>query len=549
MIITVFEFGCAPENEVRNGLHNGCRMYSTVTRYPLRFVGDNHAVATPTVPTRLTIVTMPRQKAGKSPVLDADEREADLETAREALLNAVEGNNGGEEIAALYSTTPVLQLFLSSNTSITLKAGLSSREQTQLLLDSVKTCSKAQARRLFAGLKGIVVKLVQDEMYVPESAYDDGKRSHVDNDNVFPDPESSKALHFLRMATLCLQAYLEVCAEKHDNPKKQLPMIGEALELAQTLHDTLFSLDSCGSDALATQNAIVTLCETWWLRNASQRELLLVQSLPLLVVTALGDATGVAQKSDVKRLFQIRDALQVIDFSDDSSESLRTLLLRMAASPQSLRSPEGRRFLAYLFYIDESLQKDLHRAFRAQIPDARASVIEAYSEIYWRAWKEAPDVVIQESIESNILSDLIYAVLHIANPNMATSLMTLLEPFHDAKKNADVETLLHRMYGPILWRSLSSANALVRVHATTILAEVFPLQEPSHTQTEKAIHKAVACLKTVLQDRDARVRVAASIATTTILSTYWDTIPATEIRSLLNRTYHCTLVAHPAYTI
>jgi hypothetical protein len=41
----------------------------------------------------------------------------------------------------------------------------------------------------------------------------------------------------------------------------------------------------------------------------------------------------------------------------------------------------------------------------------------------------------------------------------------------------------------------------------------------------------------LLQDRDPRVRVAGSEAMAKILSTYWDVLPSTEIRVLLNREY------------
>jgi len=477
---------------------------------------------------------MTRRKAAKA-VKDEAIDEEDVEVARSALFAAVEGDD--DDLAApLHSPAGLLRLFVSSNTSKSIIPGISSRDQKSLLMKAVKSMNKGQGRRFFAGLKTTVDKVINDKEYIPESAFEDDDDDNEDPDymEVLPDPKSSEALTFLCVTADCVQAYLDGLVEKHTNKKSQMPVIGEVCDVAFSLHNILFELNSCGPDATAVQLATVSFCEIWWHANGIQREQLVVQALPLLVIAALGDGSS-TQKSDIKRLFQMRQALQVIDFADPSSDSLRSLLLRIASSPWCLKLPEGKRFLAYLFHVDGILLKDVHQAMRVQIPEAKKSILEAYGEIYFRAWMEAPNSEIQETIESEVLSDLMYAIIHVANPNMNKSLLTVLEPLHDAKKNPQIEGLLHRMYGPILWRSLGAANAIVRVNASQVLAEVFPLQDASHTQTEQAVRKGCKALKALLQDRDPRVRVAGSEAMAKILSTYWDVLPTAEIRTLLNR--------------
>ena len=44
--------------------------------------------------------------------------------------------------------------------------------------------------------------------------------------------------------------------------------------------------------------------------------------------------------------------------------------------------------------------------------------------------------------------------------------------------------MLLRVYGPILWRSLKCANALVRVQATMIFFDSFPLQDETASAAE-----------------------------------------------------------------
>jgi condensin-2 complex subunit G2 len=104
-----------------------------------------------------------------------------------------------------------------------------------------------------------------------------------------------------------------------------------------------------------------------------------------------------------------------------------------------------------------------------------------------------PGSVLCNAIEDVCLSDFMYAVLHVATPATHKSFMTLLEPFHSAKKTPSVETLLHQMYGPILWRSLRAASPRVRVNAATVLLATFPLKPSSASpkEIERAIQKGV----------------------------------------------------------
>ena len=55
--------------------------------------------------------------------------------------------------------------------------------------------------------------------------------------------------------------------------------------------------------------------------------------------------------ADVKRCHAMREALQLLDFEDESIADVRALLVRAAFCPAFLRAAEGRRFLGYLFTL------------------------------------------------------------------------------------------------------------------------------------------------------------------------------------------------------
>ena len=417
-----------------------------------------------------------------------------------------------------------------------LRRGISNKDQRTILLKSIEQLSKPYAVRFFLGVRTIANEIVSNEVYFPESAPHDDE--DVDWENVASDESSSQALLFLRMAALCAQTYVEQYAATNKSRResavsKHLDVLPEVFELVVVLHGILFDLNKCGPDGKIAQHSISKVCEMYWNVDGKHREHVMTQTLPLIVSSALADT---APKAELVRLYKMRHAVEAFDFSDSTSDWLRLSLMKVASSPRCLKVPEGRRFSAYLLQADTLLTPSMHEAMKAQIPDSKKTMQEYYSEIYFRAWMEADDEEgeMRNQLENDVLSDLVYTLLHIAKPSMYQALLTIMSSFHENKRTPEVEDLINRLYGPILWRSLKAANAKVRANATYVLAEVFPLDQSSHTQTSKQIEKACAALQELLEDEDTQVRMAASFAVSKVLSGYWDVLPATAIRTLLN---------------
>ena len=224
-----------------------------------------------------------------------------------------------------------------------------------------------------------------------------------------------------------------------------------------------------------------------------------------------------------------------------------------------MQSVEGRKFITHLFLVDATLVVDLHHAVRAQIPGSKKSILNAYAEIYYNAWKAStttekkhtnyeeleeeneeggsPAGEIQTSIEENALQDFMYQVIHAAVPATSKSVRVVLDRFYVNKKNPDVESALHRMYGPLLWRALSGANARVRIQASVVLTDTFPLRDPNASEewTEACVTRSVEALLSLMKDDVPSVRVAGSMATAKILTQFWNAVPSKDIRALLNQ--------------
>jgi len=558
---------------------------------------------------------------------------AQQQQARKALFAAVEGGPAGD--TSVLSCRPLVRLFFqdaddNSNSDDEgidddselllnlLPSDLSARERQLLLLDAVSShkFQRGHARRLFAALAATLRDVVENEDYVPASAYEnddedvdedddeenefedgednvdgdannmegaeDGEEGDGDGEaasqrgtrrtsfgssvmsggaggiaaeDIEPDAASTEALHFMRACCLLAEAYLRGLVERRPavgnatNTDREHGIIDEAFQVAELLHDALFSLQSCGPDAVPVQSGISAMCEYWWHSRFEGREQLVTMLVPLLVAKTLD---GAASKSDVKRLCAIRPALDLLDFADPSIDHLRGLLLRTASSPLYLRIPEGRKVISHLFRLDADLVPDLHRSIRAQIPDAKKTILEAYGDIYLRSWKDADAAVeewvagtdeeesartLRSAIEDHALQDLVVAALHVADSAVAKSVRVVLAPLHRAKKVPEIDQLLHRLYGPVLWRALSAANSLVRLNAIPVLADTFPLRDPideGEDRTAAVVTKTVDVLMALLRDPEPRVRVAASNAAGRILVSFWDVLQTADIRRLLN---------------
>lgn len=121
-----------------------------------------------------------------------------------------------------------------------------------------------------------------------------------------------------------------------------------AAPIVELLHELLMPLDDAFPGAVALKTVVSRLCEKWWVHQLAGAENVITQLVPYLLVTALGPAS---HDADAKRLYNIRGALLLFDFEDESIESIRSLILRSFLHPAFLKVTEGRRFLSFIFTI------------------------------------------------------------------------------------------------------------------------------------------------------------------------------------------------------
>ncbi|KAK3244146.1 hypothetical protein CYMTET_46231 [Cymbomonas tetramitiformis] len=298
---------------------------------------------------------------------------------------------------------------------------------------------------------------------------------------------------------------------------------------AVKLHDSQVTLIDAACDG-QLQEAVVRLCESWWQMEAAGRECLVTQTLPYLLVRSL--STG--RTADVRRVHALRSALQLFEFDDESIISLKKLLLRCAFAPPFLRVPEGRRFLSSLFCIQPQFTRELQAIVRNQIPSGRRSILEAYGEILFRAWRNATGPCLAE-LEYGCMQGLMKAALHASTPAMGAALRRVLGGFHSQKSAKGVDEMLLRLYEPLLFRAVQAANPAVRTNAARVLFDCFPLQNPEapNEDIDRLMQEQFKCFTGLLKDEVPAVRALAIGGVVGVLDVYWELIPAATTASYI----------------
>eukprot|EP01135_Chromosphaera_perkinsii_P006883 Nk52_evm38s621 gene=Nk52_evmTU38s621 len=320
-----------------------------------------------------------------------------------------------------------------------------------------------------------------------------------------------------------------IVEEKEDNEDAESDNVGASKREA--------SLRSVRDKIILTRDNIVCMCELWWKNNFEGKEALMSQALCHLLVLSLEEASKAPL---LKRIYSMREGLYAVDFEDDSAEMFRTLLMHCVIHPFYLSNEFGIKFCAFLFTISPNLMNDIHETIKNQIATTRSKlVLEAYGEIFFRAWKQLTDDLLYH-FEYSCLQDLMYhAVLapRKGSYSLALNLQAVLSHFHNQKRYKGVDEALLRLYEPIVWRNLKVANSEVRANAAAILFDAFPLQDPDSRASEidEALQKQFDTLPDLFTDPCPDVRVIGVHGICRIISLYFELIPLPTTKSLLEK--------------
>ena len=222
-------------------------------------------------------------------------------------------------------------------------------------------------------------------------------------------------------------------------------------ETLRSLHSMLFSLVAQSEEGEAVTVIIARCCERWWTRNFENKEELVTQLLPYLLMSAMNESSKTA---DLKRLNGVRHALDLLDFNHPSADTIKNLIIRCATTPlflkgskkknkKSARSQdssfivddnddddddnnnceefatksmsEGQRILSFALNLNANLAKEIWKSIKNGLKFQTKTIWSSYGTIIFRAWKACDDQNILDVIESNIIQDIMECGIKVAD--------------------------------------------------------------------------------------------------------------------------------------
>eukprot|EP01119_Soliformovum_irregulare_P001617 TRINITY_DN11343_c0_g1_i1.p1 TRINITY_DN11343_c0_g1~~TRINITY_DN11343_c0_g1_i1.p1 ORF type:complete len:679 (-),score=214.77 TRINITY_DN11343_c0_g1_i1:86-2122(-) len=373
----------------------------------------------------------------------------------------------------------------------------------------VERLSQKDFSTLSEGLLEFLKSFVEDEAIIFEDQEEDAPAEVI---------MSQEFVSFLKITSAVVKAFIQ------DTKRKVPDALGE---LVSGMHDILIAVNRLKPELANDMSAIF---EMWWIQERPGKESLAPQTISFLVYKALDDG----KVMDVQRVHALRSTLLLIDFLDESATSLKRLLLRCLIHPNFLKNKKGQLFLVYLFGLSPPFVDELHMTIKAQVPTSRKSILEAYGNIYYKAWKAASGPYLLK-LEYTCIQDLMTNAIHVATPQIVAGIRRILGIFNANKKVRGVDQMLLRLYEPILWRNLKVSNHIVRKNAAMLLIDAFPLNDPDARQkdTDQLLQKQFDVLQMLLYDESIEVRIVGVQGVCRIMGVYWELIPEATLHTLM----------------
>lgn len=182
------------------------------------------------------------------------------------------------------------------------------------LCDSTDLLDASQLLVLWSNIKACT------EVLIEKLDIDDTKA-------IAPNSNVQTELERLKLLTNFLLQYLE---GNHRRPNIFLGTL-------EILHDLLIPLDDELPGAKSLKSSIAKTCEYYYLNGCEGADNVLPQLIPYLLMVVNSSHSNIVKEVDIKRLYGMRSAIVLLDFSDPSIESIQELLIECFRQPVLLK--------------------------------------------------------------------------------------------------------------------------------------------------------------------------------------------------------------------
>lgn len=254
------------------------------------------------------------------------------------------------------------------------------------------------------------------------------------------------------------------------------------------------------------------------------------ESIKSLVMKCL-DAK--ATMADVGRLYKMKDELLVINWDDSSSLALKSMLISCVECRTFYKCAPGISFLAIVFNLHPLMLPLITEVLKRCVLTFPHALLLGCSQVLFKAWQLSTGgmrMLIEQSLTEWMRKAL------FATTKTAERVRFLLSEIHGTRRSAEIDSLLSRFYGPILFRHTKVANWEVRFNAVALLCAAFPVMPPDRSaiEFEEKLTVQFRILKDSMEDPNESVRKVSVVGTGRILRDFWEVLTIEQIAMVLD---------------
>ena len=240
-----------------------------------------------------------------------------------------------------------------------------------------------------------------------------------------------------------------------------------------------------------------------------------------------------ATSADVGRLYKLKDSLLLLNWESPESEGLQSLLVACFESRVFYKSAQGMNFLALAYNLHPLMVVKISEVLKRRILVFPQALVQGCSQVLLKAWQSSSGGM-RLAIEQSIIEWMRRALF--SSTRVAERVRFLLSELHLAQRTKEIDDILSRYYGPILFRHTKVANWEVRFNAIALLCAAFPVMPPDRTaiEFEEKLTAQFRVLKDAMEDPNEGVRKCAVVGTGRIVRDFWEVLSIEQIALVLD---------------
>ena len=240
-----------------------------------------------------------------------------------------------------------------------------------------------------------------------------------------------------------------------------------------------------------------------------------------------------ATMADVGRLYKMKDELGKIDWGSSDSLELKSMLISCIECKIFYKSAPGLNFLAIVFNLHPFMLPLINEVIKRCVLTFTHPQLTSCGQVLFKAWQQSSGGM--RLLLEQFVTEWMRRAL-FTSTKTAERVRFLLSEFHGSRRTSEIDQLLSRFYGPILFRHTKVANWEVRFNAVALLCSAFPVMPPDRSaiEFEEKLTVQFRILKEAMEDPNESVRKVAVVGTGRILRDFWEVLTIEQIAMVLD---------------